>query len=86
MNFLIDPLKKMDSYKRLLQSIEEKKDPIRTHGILTENTGHIIYGLKNHVKKQNLVLTYDEKRARNLYDDIVNFYISELDRFKESMK
>ena len=72
MNFLIDPLKKMDSYKRLLQSIEEKKDPIRTHGILTENTGHIIYGLKNHVKKQNLVLTYDEKRARNLYDDIVN--------------
>ncbi len=72
-NFLIDTLKEMDSYNKLLNNVKENNSPIMTYGILSENVGHILDGVSNHIGKQILVLTYQEKRARGIYEDIVNF-------------
>lgn len=72
-NFLIDTLRESDSYNRLLKNIQEGKSPLMTYGIINENISHILYGLSNHTKKQILFLTYQEKRARSIYEDIINF-------------
>lgn len=72
MDFLIDPLKNLDSYNKLLSEIKDKITPISTYGIIDENLGHISYAIKEHTGKQILLITYDEARSRFLYEDIKN--------------
>ncbi len=72
MDFLIDPLRNLDSYNKLLTEIEDKVSPISTYGIIDENLGHFCYALKEHTNKQILLITYDEARSRFLYEDIKN--------------
>ncbi len=72
MNYLIDPLKNLDSYKGLILDIEKGTSPIGTYGIIGESTGHILYGLREHSQRQILLITYDEVRARKIYEDLKN--------------
>lgn len=72
MDFLIDPLRNLDSYSKLLSEIKDKVSPISTYGIIDENLGHFCYALKEHTRKQILLVTYDEARSRFLYEDIKN--------------
>lgn len=71
-NFLIDPLKKLEAYKGLIEDIQKETSPIATYGIVDENIGHILYALKEHTGKQILLITYDEVRSRRIYEDIRN--------------
>lgn len=71
-NFLIDPLKNLEEYKKLTKDIEKDISPIATYGIVDENIGHILYALKEHIGRQTLLITYDEARGRKIYEDIVN--------------
>lgn len=71
-NFLIDSLKNIDSYRKILEDLEKGVSPISTYGIIDESLGHILYGLKEHVDKQLLLITSDEIKARRLYEDIRN--------------
>lgn len=71
-DFLIDPLKNLEQYNKLLEDIKDNVSPISTYGIIDENLGHFCYALKEHTKKQILLITYDEIRSRNLYEDIKN--------------
>lgn len=69
-DFLIDQLKKLDSYKRLIEDIKNNLSPIATYGIIDESMGHFLYALNNHTGKQILVITYNEMRSKKLYEDI----------------
>lgn len=71
-NFLIDPLKNLDSYNNLINDIEKNKSPISTYGIIEENLGHFTYALNEHLGRQVLIITYNEVRSRDIYDDIRN--------------
>ena len=72
-NMFIDPLKNLASYEKLIKDIEDKKTPISTHGIIDDNLGHMVYALNQHVDKQVLIITYDDKKAKRIYEDIKNF-------------
>src|SRR5699024_12640287 len=61
-----------DSYRKILEDLEKGVSPISTYGIIDENLGHILYGRKEHVDKQLLLITSDERKARRLYEDIRN--------------
>ncbi len=80
-DFLIDPLKNLDSYKKLLKDIEDKLTPISTYGIIDENLGHFSYALKQHANKPILLITYDDVRSSILYDDIKNLGYSNVALF-----
>ena len=80
-NFLIDPLKNLDSYSNLLRDINQGLTPISTYGIIDENLGHILYGLREHLDRQILLVTYDELKARRLYEDIRNLGNVEVEIF-----
>ena len=72
-NFYIDPLKNLDSYSKLIKDINNRISPIATYGIIDESMGHISYAIKEHTGKQIFIITYDEARARKIYEDIKNF-------------
>ena len=72
-NMFIDPLKNLASYEKLIKNIEERTSPISTYGIIDENIGHISYALNQHIDKQMLIITYDERKAKRIYEDIKNF-------------
>ncbi len=72
-NMFIDPLKNLASYDKLTKDIDKKISPISTHGIIDENIGHMVYGLNQHMDKQILIITYDEIKAKKIYEDIKNF-------------
>lgn len=71
-NFLLDPLKHSKSYKNLTSDIEKHLSPIATFGIIDESIGHILYALEEDSKRQILLITYSDRRARRLYEDIVS--------------
>lgn len=71
-NFLADVMLGMDSYKNLLKDIKENKDVIGINGVIEEALGHFIYSVSHHVKGSKFILTYDEHRARSIYEDLKN--------------
>jgi transcription-repair coupling factor (superfamily II helicase) len=72
-NMFIDPLKNLASYEKLIKDVDKNISPISTHGIIDENIGHMVYGLNQHTNKQILIITYDERKAKRIYEDIKNF-------------
>ena len=72
-NMLIDQLKNMQSYRQLLEEVDAKISPISLHGLSEENIPHISYGLNQHLGRQALIITYDEIRAKKIYEDLKFF-------------
>lgn len=77
-NFLIDPLKRLDGYNKLIMDIEQRNSPIATYGIIDQSIGYLLYGLKEHTERQILLITYNEVRSRKIYDDIKNLGYKEV--------
>ena len=71
-DFLIDPLKNLDAYKKILDDIHRGLSPIGTYGIIDESVSHIVMGLKENTQKQILLITESEQKSRILYEDIIN--------------
>lgn len=73
LNMLIDPLKNMLSYNKLIEDIKDFKSPIAISGLMDENIGHIAYALNQHTNKALLLIVHSEAKAKKIYDDIKNF-------------
>lgn len=71
-NFLADVMLGLDSYRNLLKDISEKKDVIGINGVIEEALGHFIYSVSNHVGGSKFIITYEEHRARAIYEDLRN--------------
>jgi transcription-repair coupling factor (superfamily II helicase) len=69
-DFLLDPLLNLQPYNTLLDDIKSKISPISTHGLMEENMGHFLCGLKSHTGRQILFVTYSEMKARQISEDI----------------
>lgn len=74
-NIFIDPLKNLPSYEKLLEEIGRRTSPIAIHGLSSESLGHITYALNEDTHKQILVVTSDETKAKEIYEDLKNFHI-----------
>lgn len=68
-----DPLNHLSSYKNLIKDIENNITPISTHGIIDEAIGHMVYALNQKLNRQILIITHNESRGRDIYEDIRNF-------------
>jgi len=69
-DFLIDPLLGLKGYENLLNNIKSKTSPIAVHGLLDENFAQFCYALRQHTNRQILVLTYEELKARHIFDEL----------------
>jgi transcription-repair coupling factor (superfamily II helicase) len=73
-DFLLDPISSLKPYKKLIDDINNKISPVALHGILEENMGHFIMSLNKNTDKQILLVTYTEKRSKEIYEDLKNLY------------
>ncbi len=69
-DFLLDPLLNLKTYNTLLEDVKNNLSPISTHGLMEENMGHFLCGLKSHTERQLLFVTYSETKARQISEDI----------------
>lgn len=69
-DFLLDSLLNLKPYESLLKDVRDKVTPIALHGLMEENLGHFVAAINYHLNGQLLLVTYDELRSKQLYDDI----------------
>ncbi len=67
---LIDPLKEMDNYNKLLSAIREGNQTVCVAGLVDAQKPHMMYGVATHLKKPIMVVTYSENRAKQISDDL----------------
>lgn len=73
-DFLLDPLRSLKPYQKTIDDIKNKISPIALHGVLEENMGHFVTSLIKETDKQILLVTYNEKRSKEIYEDLKNIY------------
>ena len=67
-----NPLLELKEYEDLVQAIRREKGPVQASGTLDSQKVHLMAELgKEYAWK--LVVTYDEARAKEIYDDYQNF-------------
>ncbi|NLY21286.1 MAG: transcription-repair coupling factor [Tissierellia bacterium] len=64
----------LNSYNNVIEDINSKKKTVAVHGIVDNAIGHFSYSLSQHLDKNNLIITYEESRAKAIYEDIKNLY------------
>ncbi|MDO5350756.1 MAG: transcription-repair coupling factor [Lachnospiraceae bacterium] len=67
-----NPLLELKEYEDLVQALGGKKGPVQATGVLDSQKVHLMYELGREYPWK-LVVTYDENRAKEIYDDYRNF-------------
>ncbi len=68
---LIDPLKEMDNYNKILSYIGKKQNKtVCATGLIDAQKPHMMYGASTHLAKPIIVITYSENRAKQISDDL----------------
>lgn len=68
MNTLIKPLEELKEYNDVLDSLRKKNTPIQITGCIDSQKCHLISGIAKDYKYR-LIVTYDDKKAKEIYDD-----------------
>ena len=79
-NEIIQNLRELDKFKKIIEQIEIKKTPINISGLVFVGKSHIISGIKEDVKRPICVVTYNELQAKNLVKDL-RFFIDKVEYF-----
>ncbi len=69
-----NPLLELQEYDNLVQALKEGKGPLQATGTLDSQKVHLMHELGNDAELPwKLVVTYDEQRAKEIYDDFCSF-------------
>lgn len=78
---LIDPLKEMDAYNKILSYISgennEQNKTICATGLIDAQKPHMMYGVASHLQKPIMVVTHNENRAKQISEDLVFLFNEE---------
>ncbi len=72
-NIFIDNLKNSKQYNKIVNNINKSLTPFSIYGLSSQNVAHISYALNNHLKRQVLIITYDELKAKKMTEDLKLF-------------
>lgn len=70
MKGLTEPMLEMESYRQILEGIEQGRTPVFATGVIDAAKSHILLCLREHIHHPLLVLTYSELRAREILEDM----------------
>lgn len=73
MEALVQPLLELEIYQQLKKNISEKKTPILASGVLESQKCHLIYALQTHLNRPTLIITNNDLRLKEIYDDMQYF-------------
>lgn len=75
---MIQPLLEFESYQKLLEDLEHHHSPILATGILDSQKAHLIYALQAHANRPIIILTHNEMKAKEIYEDMQFFIKDEI--------
>ena len=70
MKGLTEPMLEMESYRQILEGIEQGRTPVFATGVIDAAKSHLLLCLREHIHRPLLVLTYSELRAREILEDM----------------
>ena len=71
-----NPLLELQEYDNLVQALKSGKGPLQVTGTLDSQKVHLMYELgEASAFSWKLVVTYDDTRAKEIYDDLRSFTI-----------
>jgi len=73
MSIFANPLNEMEEYDNLENGLGKIPGPFQVSGLPDSAKAHVISELKKETRPWKLVVTYDEARARELYEDLKCF-------------
>ena len=73
---MIQPLLELESYQKLLNNLNNHHSPILTTGIIDSQKAHLIYALQTHTDRPVIILTHNEMKAKEIYEDM-QFFIKD---------
>ena len=69
-----NPLLELQEYENLQEALKKAKGPVQATGTLDSQKVHLMHWLgKDGGFSWKLVVTYDDQRAREIYDDFRSF-------------
>ncbi len=69
-----NPLRELEEYRMLSEALKKKRGPLQVTGALESQKVHLMYELGADAEiPWKLVVTYDEQRAREIYEDFRSF-------------
>ncbi|MGO1368176.1 transcription-repair coupling factor [Senegalia sp. (in: firmicutes)] len=81
MNVFKEQLKNLSSYNEIIKDFKKDISPISLHGLSRENISHMAYAMKEDMKRQVLIITYDELRAKSIIEDLALFDVKNSELF-----
>lgn len=81
LNFMTEPLEKLEEYKIILSNYKLNKKPILTYGLINESLGHFIYSINKDIKSNIIVITETEKDALYLYNDLIGLGLKNVEYY-----
>ncbi len=70
---MIQPLLELESYKQLKNDIEKNKTPALVSGVIESQKCHLIYALQEHLNRPCLIITNNDLRLKEIYEDMQYF-------------
>ncbi len=67
------PLIELQSFKNTLEFLQKGKTPLLLTGVLTSQKVQVIEAIEQKLENKTLIITSDEKKAKEIYDDILYF-------------
>ncbi len=74
MNTFFEPLLELQSYQKMLEDIQQNKTPVLASGMIDVQQTHMIAGICHHLQRPAMILTYNELRAREIYENFCFFH------------
>ena len=70
MDALINPLKQLDSFQKIIAAIKQQTTPILVTGVIDSQKAHLSYGIQKEHNMPALIVASSELKAREIYDDM----------------
>ncbi|HOA80007.1 MAG TPA: CarD family transcriptional regulator, partial [Defluviitaleaceae bacterium] len=75
-NGIIEPLLELDAYQKLLDSLNNHNTPVLATGMMDSQKAHLIASLKIHSSKPVVIVTNDDMKAKEIFEDM-QFFIKD---------
>ncbi len=74
MNPLSKIFKKLNSFDILQENLQKEKAKINVQGVLDSQKEHLIFGVKEALNNKSIIVTHNEKKAKEIYDNLQFYY------------
>ncbi len=70
MNVIIEPLKSLESFKVITESIQKDITPVLCTGVIDSQKCHLAYSIQETLNRPSIIITHSELHGKEIYEDM----------------